>query len=498
MSVIVYPFAQNSALALPDRVMPHSLEAEQSLLGILMANNRMLDRVVEFLQHTHFYAPVHGRIFHAICKTVDRGQVANHMTLKDYFAHDPDLVEAGGAQFLNDLVASIIMTANAEDHAKHIYECYLRRELVGIGEETALSAYKPEVGKIASHYIEQAEQKLYNLATLGESEKAFISLADGMNMAREFAEKASKRTSHVVGVTTGLRDLDKKLGGLHRSDLVILAGRPAMGKTALATNMAFNAAKAFAESNGRDGGKVAFFSLEMSSEQLASRVMADVASIASDKIRKGEVTQSDFLAFTRAAMQVQAVPLFIDDTAAMTLMGIRTRARRLKRQQGLDMIVIDYLQIMTGSGSNQASSNRVQEVSEMTRGLKNIAKELDVPILVLSQLSRSNEKREDKRPQLSDLRDSGSIEQDADVVLFVHREQYYLEREQPIFGADDSRDKFEKRMEAWQQRMQEVYNTAEVIVAKHRHGPTGIVNLMFDGQFTRFRDLDTTHAVSAH
>jgi replicative DNA helicase len=321
----------------------------------------------------------------------------------------------------------------------------------------------------------------------------FVSFTKSLARAVEAAGAAYRRDSHVTGVTTGLLDLNRKMGGLQKSDLLILAGRPSMGKTALATNIAFNAARAHAESGGREGAVVAFFSLEMSADQLATRVLADISEVPSEKIRKGEVRDVEFRRFVEAAQTLSSVPFYIDDTPALSIAQVRTRARRLQRQFKMGLIVIDYLQLLRGSGSGRAAESRVLELSEITRGLKAIAKELSVPVLALSQLSRAVEQREDKRPQLSDLRESGTIEQDADVVMFVFREEYYVEREQPTSLKDESQEKFNDRYVRWQERLKNAHNVAEVIIGKQRHGPIGTVRLKFDGQFTRFSDLDMHH-----
>ncbi|HYD29995.1 MAG TPA: replicative DNA helicase [Azospirillaceae bacterium] len=475
------------------RTPPHNLEAEQALLGALLVNNKAHEKVSEFLKAEHFFDPVHGRIYAAIERLVERGQVANPVTLKPYFQSDAELTELGGGAYLGDLAANVVTVVNVEDYGRAIYELHLRRELIDLGEEVVNQAYKHELDVSAMDQIETAEKKLFDLATTGEIQGGFVSFGQSVTIAIQNAESAYRRQSAVTGVTCGLRDIDLKLGGLHPSDLLILAGRPSMGKTALATNMAFNAAKAHLRSGGQEGGVVAFFSLEMSAEQLAGRILADEAQVPSDKIRRGEIKESDFPRFVQASQELARVPFFVDDTPALSITAMRTRARRLKRTHGLDAIVVDYLQLMRGSGSSRSQENRVLEISEITRGLKAIAKELHVPVIALSQLSRAVEQREDKRPQLSDLRESGSIEQDADVVMFVFREPYYLERAEPTRRPDESDDKFNDRYQRWAQRCEEVHNTAEVIIAKQRHGPIGTVRLYFDGQYTKFSDLDTHH-----
>lgn len=472
---------------------PHNEEAEQAVLGAILVNNRAFEKVGEFLRPEHFFDPANQKIFAAIMKMIDRGQVANPLTLKAYFEQDNDLREIGGTDYLAQLAAAIVTVTNIEDYGRIIHDGYLRRQLIEVGEDMVNTAYKHELDVTANDQIEEAEKKLFELASFGDVKGDFIPFERALKAAIDTAEAAFRRTSHVTGVTSGLRDLDSKLGGLHPSDLLILAGRPSMGKTALATNIAFNAAKAYMLSGGKEGAPVGFFSLEMSAEQLALRILADQAEVSGDKIRRGDIAASDFPKFVEASQYLARVPFFVDDTPALTITAVRTRCRRLKRTQGLGLVVVDYLQLLRGGGTGRGPENRVQEISEITRGLKAIAKELHVPVIALSQLSRSVEQREDKRPQLSDLRESGSIEQDADVVMFVFREQYYLERAEPGQRPDESQDKFNDRYQRWQERLGQVHNTAEVIIGKQRHGPVGTVRLFFDGNFTRFGDLDTQH-----
>lgn len=467
------------------RTPPHNVEAEQGLLGALLVNNRSHEKVADFLRAEHFFMPVHQRIYEAITHFIERGQTASPVTLKGYFEEDEDLKELGGGVYLADMAGSIISIINVYDYANTIYELYIRRELIMLGEDVVNDAHSLKLESSSTDTIEQAESRLFSLAENGETTGGFTSLRDSVLASIEIAEKAFKSKGHVTGYTTGLRDMDKLLGGMHPSDLIILAGRPSMGKTALATNIAFNSARIYAQTGGKEGAKVGFFSLEMSSDQLATRILADVASISSHAIKQGDIKQSDFQNFVKASQELSQVPLYIDDTPAITIGAVRTRARRLKRQHGLDMLVIDYLQLLRGTGSRQSESNRVQEVSEITRGLKAIAKELQIPVLALSQLSRAVEQREDKRPMLSDLRESGSIEQDADVVMFVYREEYYLLRAEPEVGT-------EKHMK-WQEKCERALSVGEAIVAKARHGPIGSVRMHFEGQYTRFSDLDEFH-----
>ncbi len=477
------------------RIPPHNYEAEQALLGAVLANNRVFDKVNEFLRPEHFADAVHGRIYEAAGKLIQRGQIANFLTLRNLFDQDPGLIEAGGAKYLARLENAVVTIINAEDYGHTVHDLFLRRELIAMGEDVVNDAFAFDLDLPALDQIETAEQKLYQLAETGQTEGGLRPIDLALAQSITMAERAYQRDSHVTGVTTGLDDLDRKLGGLHPSDLVILAGRPSMGKTALATNIAFNAARAFREEPDELGGlkvaegaKVAFFSLEMSAEQLATRILAEETGISSDRIRRGEVREDDFPKFVAAAQQLSRLPFFIDDTPALTVPALRTRARRLKRQHGLGLIVIDYLQLVRPAGGSR-NDNRVQELSEITRTLKAIAKELDVPVLALSQLSRAVEQREDKRPQLSDLRESGSIEQDADVVMFIYREQYYHERSEPKRRDDESDEKFNDRVERWQTRGNEVHNVADVIIAKQRHGPVGNIALYFDGEVTKFSNL---------
>jgi replicative DNA helicase len=471
------------------RTAPHNIEAEQALLGALLVNNVVYERIGELLQSDHFYDPVHGRIYGAIATLINRGSIADPKTMRGLFENDPALAAVGGANYLVDLAANIVTIFNVDDYARLIHDLHLRRQLVALGTDVVNEAYQHDLEKPATGQIESAEARLFELARTGQTDRGFVKLEKALAISIKLAEEAHKRDSHITGVTTGLRDMDRKIGGLQRSDLVILAGRPSMGKTALATNMAFNAAHAWYKSEGREGSAVAFFSLEMSAEQLATRLLGDFSSVPSDKIRRGEIKTEDFTKFVEASQTLSRVPLYIDDTPALSVSGLRTRARRLKRMvPHLGVIVIDYLQLLHGSA--RSSENRVQEVSEITRGLKALAKELDVPVLALSQLSRAVEMREDKKPQLADLRESGSIEQDADVVMFVYREEYYHARAEPTRRDNEDESKFNDRCARWMQRGEEVRNIAEVVIAKQRHGPIGTVPLHFDGQFTRFSNLD--------
>ncbi len=473
---------------LSPRIPPHNYEAEMALLGAILANNLTFDKVNEFLRPDHFADALHGRIYEAAGKLIERGHIANALTLKSLFDQDPALLEHGGAQYLARLAASVVTIINAEDYGRAIHDLHLRRQLIDLGEVMVNTAHDHDLDLPATGQIETAEEKLFRLAETGDTENGLRPLTEALTGAINMAEAAVKREGHVTGVTTGLVDLDKKLGGLQPSDLVILAGRPSMGKTALATNIAFNAALAH-KLAPENGGRVAFFSLEMSAEQLATRILAEQTGISSDRIRRGEISRDDdFSRLVIAAQDLQTLPMHIDDTPGLSVPAMRTRARRLKRRQGLGLIVVDYLQLMR-SPAGLRSENRVQEVSEITRGLKAIAKELEVPVLALSQLSRAVEQRDDKRPQLADLRESGSIEQDADVVMFIFREQYYHERGEPKQRDDESSEKFAERHSRWLERGERVHNVAEVNIAKQRHGPIGTVELYFDGMVTKFGNL---------
>jgi replicative DNA helicase len=461
---------------------PRHIEAEQALLGILLLDNAHLDTVNDYLKGEHFSNGLHGKIFDAILHLSEKGYVADPITLKDFFERDKVLDDVGGVSYLFELAQNVVSMQSVLDYGRIIYDAYLRRQLIHVGTvmiENACAALSKNEDDNAFNQIEKAEKMLYDLGTHGGAQTSAISFSDALKISIEMAERAFKRDGHIVGVTSGLKDLDRYLGGLQNSDLIILAGRPSMGKTALATNIAFNAALAHA--NGLfDGASVLFFSLEMSSEQLAGRILSSETNIQSDKIRKGEIRSEDFAKFVEVSQEIHKTPLFIDDTPGISISALRNRSRRMKRLHDIGLIVIDYLQLIDGSVKG-AIESRVQEISNITRSLKGLAKELNIPVLALSQLSRAVEQRDDKRPQLSDLRESGSIEQDADIVMFVFREEYYEERKQPTPHT-------EKHLQ-WQRRMDGLHNKAEVIIAKQRHGPVGTVNLFFDGRFTRFGDL---------
>ena len=475
------PAGSEAAQTLP---VPHSIEAEQQLLGAILTNNDIFDRISSIVQPHHFYEPVHARIFETAAARIAKNNLASPVTLKAFLEEDEGLKELGGPAYLVRLAGAAISSFAARDYAQMIYDMAIRRELISVGKDIADKAHRMDVTSEPKEQIVEAEQKLYQLAEQGQADSGFQSFLRAVTDAVNVANAAYQRGGGMAGISTGLIDMDKMLGGLHKSDLIILAGRPSMGKTSLATNIAFNVAKAYKKgampdgSEGAvDGGVVGFFSLEMSAEQLAGRILAEASEISSHKIRQGDMSEEEFRRFVDAAKTLEACPLYIDDTAAIPIAQLAARARRLKRTHGLDVLIIDYLQLVRGT-----SENRVQEIGEISMGLKAIAKELDIPVIALSQLSRQVESRDDKRPQLSDLRESGSIEQDADVVMFVYRGEYYKEREKP--GEEDL-----AAMEKWVEDMERLHGKAEVIIGKQRHGPIGTVELAFEAQFTRFGNL---------
>jgi replicative DNA helicase len=464
------------------REAPHNLDAEQALLGAILANNEALAHVGNALTESDFYAEIHQRIYHAILQFHNRGMIANAVTLKHHFTAQDGIEDA----YLARLVAASATIINVHDYANIIHDLATKRALIGIGEQVVNRAYDHRDEAAGMEQVEIAEQMLFSLASEGDGQGQFKPLRVSLAEAIIRTENAFRRDGAVVGVSTGLTDLNAKLGGLHKSDLLILAGRPSMGKTALATNIAYNAARAMAEEDaplverGEKPRAVGFFSLEMSGEQLAMRLLASACNIPSHKLSRGELTNEEFATLSQRSIELGQLPFHIDDTPALTISGLRTRARRLKRQHNLGLLVIDYLQLVRPA-MNKSQANRVQEISEITQGLKAIAKELDIPVIALSQLSRAVEQREDKRPQLADLRESGSIEQDADVVLFVFREEYYLSRLEPRPDTAEHTD--------WQAKMEKIHGLAQVIIAKHRNGPIGVVDLQFQSDLTRFEDL---------
>ena len=470
----------------PSTVMPHSIEAEQQLLGAILTNNEVYDRVSQIISASHFYEPVHARIFELCAARITKNTLASPVTMASFMDKDAGLKELGGAEYLARLAASAIAAFAARDYAQMIYNLAIRRELIQLGQDISARAGEVTVEEEPKDQITKAEQALYNLAVEGQSDSGFQSFLSAVTTAVDTANNAYKRDGGLAGISTGLIDLDKKLGGLHKSDLLILAARPSMGKTSLATNIAFSIAKAYKRGPLADGtegtvngGVVGFYSLEMSAEQLAARVLSEASEVPSERIRRGDMTEAEFRRFVDAAKTLESCPLFIDDTPALPISQLAARARRLKRTHGLDLLIIDYLQLVRPAS---AKDSRVNEVSEITQGLKAIAKELNIPVVALSQLSRQVENREDKRPQLADLRESGSIEQDADVVMFIFREEYYKEREKPS-------DHELEKMAQWQDDMERLHGKAEIIIGKQRHGPIGTVELSFEGQFTRFGNL---------
>ena len=466
---------------------PANVEAEQALLGALLYDNGAYERLSDALAPHHFFEPFHGRLYAAIELHIRRGQLADPTLLAEQFSRDEAFIELGAIRYLADMVDRAPPAARAADYARAIYDLALRRELIRIGGDIAQKADAGDPELTARDQIEAAEQQLYTLAeTGGASSSGFMALDEALSGAVLMAAEAYNRDGGLAGVSTGLKDLDQMLGGLHPSDLLILAARPSMGKSSLAMNIAFNVARKYAweprpdgSRNTVDGGVVAFFSLEMSAEQLAMRLLAEVTEVPSDKIRKGEISASEFGRLREGAQEIQDAPLFIDDTGGISLAKLTARARRLKRTSGLDLLVIDYLQLITTSVGRP--ENRVQEVSQITQGLKALAKELEIPVIALAQLSRQVENREDKKPQLADLRESGSIEQDADVVMFIYREAYYLERVQPKEGTPEHLE--------WQSKMDSVAHLADVIIGKQRHGPIGTVRLHFNEDLTKFSNL---------
>jgi replicative DNA helicase len=469
------------------REAPNNIEAEQALLGAILVNNDAFYRVSDFLKPSHFYEPLHRKIFEVAAELIRMGKIATPITLKTFLPADDKVGDMTVAHYLVRLAAEAVTIINAVDYGRAIYDLATRRALITVGEDMVNIAYDAPVDMSPREQIEDAERRLFELAETGRYDGGFESFNDAVKTAIDMANAAYMRDGGLSGIATGLRDLDKRMGGLQPSDLIILAGRPGMGKTSLATNIAFHIANAYEPAQQADGsfkaangGVVGFFSLEMSSEQLATRIISEQTEIPSSKIRRGEISEAEFEKLVACSQTMQKLPLFIDATGGISIAQLAARARRLKRQRGLDVLVIDYVQLMQGS-SAKASQNRVQEITEITTGLKALGKELGVPIIALSQLSRQVESRDDKRPQLSDLRESGSIEQDADVVLFVYREEYYLKNKEPKPGTDE--------YIKWEGEMNDARGKSEVIIAKQRHGPTGSVSLGFQGEFTRFFDL---------
>jgi len=471
----------------PYRTAPHNIELEQALLGAILVNNEAFYRVSDFLEPRHFFEPIHQKLYEIAASLVRVGKTATPITLKTFLPSDLDVAGLTASQYLARLAAEATTVINASDYGRTIYDLAIRRSLILIGEEVVNAAYDAPADERPQDQIEQAERSLYELAETGRYGGGFQRFAQALTTAVEMAAHAYQRDGKLSGLATGLKDLDRMMGGLQKSDLIILAGRPGMGKSSLATNVGYNVAKAWeggvradGQMESTNGGIVGFFSLEMSAEQLATRMLSEQTEIASSRIRRGEIAPADFDRIADAAREMERIPFYIDETGGLSVAQLAARARRLKRQRGLDLLVIDYIQLLQGS-SRRAQEGRVQEVTEITTSLKALAKELNIPILALSQLSRAVESRDDKRPQLSDLRESGSIEQDADVVLFVFREEYYLKNKEPRMGTEE--------YFKWQTEMNAVHGRAELIIGKQRHGPTGTVALQFKADVTRFSDL---------
>ncbi len=453
--------------------LPNNIEAEQSVIGSILLTNEIFDEISTIISNKNFYDPMHQKIFSAIESLIYKGMLANPITLKNYFENEKD--EINVPEYLVKITKFSTSTRQAIEYSKIIYDNFVRRELIKISENTIDIAKLNDLNMNGQSIIENSEKLLFDLAEKGSFNSSLVKFDEAMKLTIEMASNAYKNEEGIVGVPTGLRDIDDRLGGLHQSDLIIIAGRPSMGKTALATNIAFNAASKLQEKQKKSS--VAFFSLEMSSEQLSTRILAEQSRIPSNDIRRGRISEDQFDKFIETSKNVSELPLYIDETPAITIAALSNRARRIKRIYGLDLIVVDYIQLMRAVNTKDG---RVQEISEITQGLKALAKELAVPVLALSQLSRAVEQRDDKKPLLSDLRESGSIEQDADVVMFVYREAYYLERKEPRPATVEHAE--------WQAKMNEVTNLAEVMISKQRHGPTGSVSLEFEAMFTKFRD----------
>ncbi len=454
--------------------LPNNIEAEQAVIGSMLVTNELFDEINTIISSANFYDPMHQKIFGAIENLIYKGMLANPITLKNYFEDEKD--ELNVPEYLVKITKFSTSKRQTIEYSKIIYDMFVRRELIKISEQTIDTAKLNDLNTNGQNIIENSERLLFDLAEKGSFNSTLIKFDEAMRQTIEMASAAYKNEEGIVGVPTGLRDLDDRLGGLHKSDLIIIAGRPGMGKTALATNISFNAAQKLQDSGRKSC--IAFFSLEMSSEQLSTRILAEQSRIKSNDIRRGRISDEQFDKFIETSKNISELPLFIDETPAITIAALSNRARRIKRIHGLDMIVVDYIQLMRGTMNYK--DGRVQEVSEITQGLKAIAKELSVPVVALSQLSRQVEQRDNKKPQLSDLRESGSIEQDADVVMFVYREAYYLENKEPRPATVEHAE--------WQAKMNEVSNLAEIIIGKQRHGPTGMLMLEFEAMFTKFKD----------
>ena len=474
-----------------------NFDAEIAVIGCLLWDNKSYEKIADFLIEDHFIDLNNKNIFKTIKRLLDKNILVTPITLKNYLEEN-DKDSFDNYTYLNQIKDSAPSTQNAYQYARLLYDLHIKRSLIGIGKNIIQDTISNEEDLEGINLIENAENDLYNLSQTGSSDRKYSLFGESLKKAIDVIDQSFKREGKIAGLPSGLKDLDKKLGGFHNSDLIIIAGRPSMGKTALGTNIAFNAAKKFKEKEDEfgnkttiDGGKIAFFSLEMSSEQLATRVLAEQSKISGDKMRKAELNKEDFKKIAKVSSELENLNLVIDDNPILTIPSLRARARRLKRLYDIDMIIIDYLQLMSGS-QNVKNDGRVQEISEITRGLKAIAKELNIPIIALSQLSRQVEQREDKRPQLADLRESGTIEQDSDVVMFIFRESYYLERMEPIKKPDEQNDRYNERHQRWRELCESRYNIADIIIAKQRHGPTGAIKTHFDPNFTKFSDLTRT------
>ena len=460
--------------------LPSNIEAEQALIGSILVNNDIIDEISNIVDHKNFYDPLHSKIYNLIAGLHNKGMIANPITLKNSFESDAALSEIGGTEYLVKLTRFSSSVKQSIDYAKIVHEKFVKRELIKISETLSDEAVDETIDKTGENIIQDTEKSLFDLAERGTFHQSFLKFNQALDQTIEMATNAMKSDHGIVGVPTGLNDLDERLGGLHKSDLVIIAGRPSMGKTALATNIGYYAAKKILDDNKKSS--IAFFSLEMSSEQLSTRILSEQSQIKSNDIRRGKVTEEEFNRLIETSRDIHNLPLYIDETPAITISTLSNRARRIKRLFGLDLIIVDYIQLMT-TGSKRYDG-RVQEISEITQGLKALAKELSVPVLALSQLSRAVEQRDDKKPQLSDLRESGSIEQDADVVMFVFREEYYLERKEPKLGTIEHGE--------WQVKMNEIIGSADIIIGKQRHWPTGNIQVQFEGIYTKFKNAPKT------
>lgn len=471
--------------------LPKNIEAEQALIGALLANNKAFEKVSEFLKPEHFADATHQKIFEVMSKLLSKNHIADVITLKNYFEQEGTLNEVGGFSYLVKLADSASPLTNVEYYAQFIYDKYLRRELINTGYEIVNHALSEDIESTATDQIEEAEKSLYNLSDKGDAQGGFIDFSQALGSSLSSIQKAYEKEGKISGISTGLTKLDHKIGGLNDSNLIILAARPAMGKTALATNIAYNVAELFARDKDLppENRGVAFFSLEMSADELASRILSTQTQVSGEKMLNGTIDAAEFTRIAGAVRELENIPLYIDDTPGISINAIRTRARRLKRSSGLGLIIIDYIQLIAGTGNKKSEGNRVQELSEISRGLKILAKELKVPVIALSQLNRGVEMRDDKRPLMSDLRESGSIEQDADIVMFIFRENYYIHNAEPKQKADDTPEKFKQDHDKWEQQDRETANLAEVIVAKNRHGSIGTVKLFWNGEFTQFGNL---------